>query len=172
VKIYQMLHFPLKGAGTGIYVDNLAKSLLKNGHHVKVLCSDHYLPKKDYPVEAVLFNNGQNERFDLDFDFPVLASHPFSKGSRFGQLNKTRREAYFHVFRTKIEKELSLFAPEIIHTHHGWVIASILAEFSVPYLISLHGTEYFAFKNYKDYQQATLRGIHSAQIIIALTEQV
>ncbi|MHC4457890.1 MAG: glycosyltransferase family 4 protein, partial [Planctomycetota bacterium] len=63
------------------------------------------------------------------------------------------------------------FAPEIIHTHHGWVIASILAEFSVPYLISLHGTEYFAFKNYKDYQQATLRGIHSAQIIIALTEQ-
>jgi hypothetical protein len=29
MKTYQMMHFPLAGAGTGIYVDSLANSLVK-----------------------------------------------------------------------------------------------------------------------------------------------
>ena len=165
------MHFPLEGAGTGISVDNLTKVLTKRGYEVRVLCSDHHAPKKQYPVEAVLFSNGKNETFDLDFDFPVFASHPLSKGKKFGQLNKTQREAYFQAFRRKIESRISQFAPDIIHVHHGWVIASIVAEFDIPYIISLHGTEYHAFKNYEDYQQSTLRGLHGAQIVVALTEQ-
>lgn len=166
-----MLHFPLEGAGTGIYVDNLTRSLTKKGRQVRVLCSDHYPPDKDYPVEAVLFSNSQNETFDLDFDFPVFASHPLSKGKRFGELSKAECQAYLQAFRGKIKSGISQFAPDIIHAHHGWVIASILAEFDIPYVISLHGTEYYAFKNYENYQELTLRGIQGAQIIIALTEQ-
>jgi len=165
-----MMHFPLEGAGTGIYVDSLARSLEKNGHQVKVLCSGHRLPDKSYPVEAVLFSNGENEKYDLDFDFPVFASHPLSKGKKFGKLSKTQRQAYFQAFHGKIDRGLSLFSPDIVHVHHGWVIASILAEFSIPYVITLHGTEYHAFKEYKDYQEAVLRGIHGAEIIVALTE--
>ena len=66
MKTYQMMHFPLEGAGTGIYVDSLANSLINKGHQVKVLCSGHRLPGKSYPVEAVLFNNGENEKFDVE----------------------------------------------------------------------------------------------------------
>ncbi|MHC4309152.1 MAG: glycosyltransferase family 4 protein [Planctomycetota bacterium] len=171
MKIYQMMHFPLAGAGTGITVDNLAKSLTKRGHQVRALCSDHYVPNKPYPVEAVLFSNGENERFDLEFDFPVFASHCLSKGKKFGQLSELQRKTYFKAFKSRIENGISQFRPDIVHVHHGWVIASILAEFDVPYIISLHGTEYNAFKNYKDYQEAVLRGIHGAQIIVALTEE-
>jgi glycosyltransferase involved in cell wall biosynthesis len=170
MKTYQMMHFPLEGAGTGIYVDSLANSLINKGHQVKVLCSGHSLPDKSYPVDVVLFNNGGNEEFDLDFDFPVFASHPLSKGKKFGDLSKTHRQAYFQAFRAKIETGLSEFVPDIVHVHHGWVIASILAEFDVPYVITLHGTEYYAFKDYKDYQEDVLRGIHGAKIIVALTE--
>jgi glycosyltransferase involved in cell wall biosynthesis len=169
MKIYQMMHFPLEGAGTGIYVDSLAKSLAKKGHKGRVLCSDHYLPGKPYPVEAVLFSNGENKKFDLDFDFPVFASHPLSKGKKFGELSKTQRQAYFRVFREKIETGLSEFAPDIVHVHHGWVIASILAEFDIPYIVTLHGTEYYAFKDYKDYREAVRRGIHGAETVMALT---
>ena len=170
MKIYQMMHFPLEGAGTGIYVDSLAGFLIEKRHQVRVLCSHHYLPSKPYPVGAVLFSNGENEEFDLDFDFPVFASHPLSKGNKFGELTKTQRQAYFQAFHRKIESGLSVFRPDIVHVHHGWVIASILAEFDIPYVITLHGTEYHAFKNYKDYQEAVLRGIHGAEIIVALTK--
>ncbi len=170
MKIYQMMHFPLAGAGTGIYVDTLAKSLVQKGRLVRVLCSDHRPPDKPYLVQAVLFSNGENKRFDLDFDIPVFASHCLSKGKKFGQLTETQRQDYFQAFRAKIRNGLSEFDPDIVHVHHGWVIASILAEFDVPYVITLHGTEYHAFKNYKDYQEDVLRGIHGAQFVVALTE--
>jgi len=171
MKIYQMMHFPLKGAGTGIYVDTLARFLIKRGHEVRVLCCDHHAGNMEYYAEAVLFNNGENEKYDLDFDFPVFASHPMSKGKKFGELNQTQREAYVQAFRRKIGQEISGFKPDIIHVHHGWVIASVLAELDIPYVITLHGTEYYAFKKYKEYQELTLRGIRGAQIIMALTEQ-
>jgi len=171
MKIYQMLHFPLKGAGTGIYVDALAGSLIKRGHQVRVLCSDHYTPNKQYYVESILFNNGENKKYDLDFDFPVFASHPMSKGKKFGELNQEQKEAYIQAFRRKIGQAISGFKPDIIHVHHGWVIASILAELGLPYVITLHGTEYYAFKRYKEYQELALRGIRGAKIIMALTEQ-
>ena len=170
MKTYQMMHFPLEGAGTGIYVDSLAKSLVKEGHQVKVLCSGHCLPTKPYPVEAVLFSNGENKNFDLDFDIPVFASHPLSKGKKFGELSVAERQAYFQAFHGKIESGLSAFSPDIVHVHHGWIIASILAEFEVPYVVTLHGTEYYAFKDYKDYQEDVLRGLHGAEIVMALTE--
>jgi glycosyltransferase involved in cell wall biosynthesis len=194
MKIYQMMHFPLAGAGTGIYVDTLAKSLLQKDRQVKVLCSDHHQPDKPYPVEAVLFSNGDNKKFDLDFDIPVFASHSLSRGKKFGRLSETQRQAYIQAFRSRIEARLSEllsetqrqayvqafrsrieaglseFRPDIVHVHHGWVIASILEEFDVPYVITLHGTEYHAFKDYKDYQEDVLRGLHGAEMVVALTE--
>lgn len=170
MKTYQMMHFPLEGAGTGIYVDSLANSLIKKGHQVKVLCSGHRLPDKSYPVDTVLFSNGENKEFDLDFDFPVFASHPLSKGQKFGDLSGMQRQDYFQVFRAKIETGLSEFVPDIVHVHHGWVISSLLTEFDVPFVITLHGTEYHAFKDYKDYQEDVLRGLHGAEMVVALTE--
>ncbi len=164
-----MLHFPLKGAGTGVYVDNLTRFLMKRGHQLKVLCCDHYPPKKEYPVETILFKNDNNKTFELDFDFPVLASHPLSKGSTFGELSKSQRQAYVQVLRDTIAKELSLFRPDIVHVYHGWIIASILAEFNIPYIVSLHGTEYHAFDKYEDYRETILYGIHHAEMIISLT---
>ena len=78
MKVSQMMHFPLMGAGTGIYVDLLTKELIKRGHEVNVLCSDHKKPDKPYPVDAVLFNNGSSDFHHVDFDFPVFASHPLT----------------------------------------------------------------------------------------------
>lgn len=164
-----MLHFPLKGAGTGVYVDNLTRFLIKRDHQLKVLCCDHYLPRKEYPVETILFKSDNNKIFELDFDIPVLASHPLSKGCTFGELPKSQRQAYVQVLRDTIAKELSLFRPDIVHVYHGWIIASILAEFNVPYIVSLHGTEYHAFDKYEDYREIILHGMHNAKKIIALT---
>lgn len=171
MRIYQMLHFPLEGAGTGIYVDYLTRFLIGKGHELKVLCTYNNTPSKSYPVEAVLFNNGSNSRFDLDFDIPVFASHPLSKGNVFGDLTDTQRGAYIRIFKQKIEREVSLFNPDIIHVHHGWIIASILAGSDFPYVITLHGTEYYAFEKFAEYRELVLKGLHGARVVIALTAE-
>ncbi len=135
-----------------------------------MLCTDHHPPVKSYPVEAILFNNGENQAFDLDFNFPAFTSHPLSRETTFGNMTEAQKRAYHKAFREKIVKELALFKPDIVHAHHGWVIASILAERDTPYVVSLHGTERLGFHKYPDYQETALKGLRGARRILALTD--
>lgn len=171
MRVYQMVIFPLRGSGSGVYVDQLSERLSRRGHPVKVLCTDHEPPRKSYPVEALLFNNSENQAFDLDFNFPAFTSHPLSRETTFGSMTEAQKRAYHKAFREKIVKELALFKPDIVHAHHGWVIASILAELDTPYVVSLHGTERLGFHKYPDYQAIALHGLRGAQRILALTDK-
>ena len=166
-----MVIFPLRGSGSGVYVDKLSQQLANQGHQVKVLCADHYPPRQSYPTEAILFSNGENQAFDLDFNFPAFTSHPLSPQRTFGNLTESQNLAYRQVFRERIVKELTLFKPDIVHVHHGWVIASVLAELDTPYVISLHGTEHLGFHKYPDYQALALAGLRRARMIMALSEE-
>jgi hypothetical protein len=85
-----MLIFPLQGSGSGVYVDRLAAFLARRGHTVSVLCCDHQPAHREYPVEAILFANGHNSGFDLDFNFPAFTSHPLSTATTFGTLTAAR----------------------------------------------------------------------------------
>ena len=165
-----MLIFPLRGSGSGIYVDNLTKFLIRRDHQVKALCCEHYPPEKMYPVEAILFSDGENERFDLDFNFPAFTTHPLSRRTTFGNLTGAQRRAYLRVFREKISREVAIFEPDVVHVHHGWVIAAIVAELSVPYIITLHGTEHLGFEKYPDYRKLALLGLRGAYLVLAHTE--
>jgi glycosyltransferase involved in cell wall biosynthesis len=166
-----MLIFPLQGSGSGVYADRLAASLMRRGHSVSVLCCDHQLPQREYPVEAILFANGRNDAADLDFNFPAFTSHPLSTSTTFGTLTATQREAYVRVFHERIGRAVARFEPEIVHAHHGWVIAAALAELPVPYVVSLHGTEEYGFEHYPAYRELALRGLRGARLLIALTER-
>jgi glycosyltransferase involved in cell wall biosynthesis len=166
-----MLIFPLRGSGSGVYADKLAEFLVRRGHQVKTLCCDHYPPEKSHPVEAILFSNGENELFDLDFNFPAFTTHPLSRETTFGTLTKDQKQTYLRVFREKITREVARFEPDVVHVHHGWVIAPVVAELDVPYTISLHGTEHLGFEAYRDYQELALRGLRDARLIMAFTER-
>jgi glycosyltransferase involved in cell wall biosynthesis len=165
-----MLIFPLRGSGSGVYVDRLAIFLARRGHTVSVLCCDHQPPHREYLAEAILFANGRNSGFDLDFNFPAFTSHPLSTTTTFGTLTAAQREAYVQTFRERIRRTTAHFAPEIVHAHHGWVIAAALAELPIPYVVSLHGTEQYGFEHYPEYRQLALRGLRGARLLIALTE--
>jgi glycosyltransferase involved in cell wall biosynthesis len=171
MRIHQMLIFPLQGSGSGAYVDRLATFLVRRGHTVSVLCCDHQLPHKEYPVEAILFANGRNSGFDLDFNFPAFTSHPLSTTTTFGTLTAAQQKAYIQVFRQRIRRATARFEPQIVHAHHGWVIAAALAELPIPYVVSLHGTEQYGFDHFPDYRELALRGLRGARLLIALTER-
>jgi glycosyltransferase involved in cell wall biosynthesis len=166
-----MLIFPLQGSGSGVYVDRLAAFLMRRGHSVNVLCCDHQPPQREYLVEAILFANGRNSGFDLDFNFPAFTSHPLSTTTTFGTLTAAQREAYVQTFRERIRRATARFEPEIVHAHHGWVIAAALADLPIPYVVSLHGTEQYGFDHYPAYRELALRGLRGARLLIALTER-
>ncbi len=168
-----MLLFPLRGSGSGVYVDKLANGLARRGHSVNVLCCGHTIPCRSYATSALLFrdDDGENETFDLDFNFPTFTTHPFSQETTFGTLTTAQRRTYLQAFRAKIIREVTAFDPDLIHVHHGWVIGHIVADLGIPYLVTLHGTEHLGFERYPDYQHMMLHGLREARLVVALTEE-
>src|SRR5579883_570977 len=172
-RIYQLLHFPLRGAGAGIYALNLAERLTARGFEVRTLRADHSPAAAAPPGDVVLFRGeGDEGPADLDFDFPVFASHPESSGSTFGELTDAQYARYRHVFRAKIERGIEQFRPDVIHVHHGWVIASIVADLGVPYVVTLHGSERQAYASFPAYRDETLRGLTAARRVTAVSAEV
>lgn len=170
MKILHILLFPLQGSGSGVYTDQLAETLARRGHQVRVLCCGHAVPERPYPVAVLLFNNGTHQEYTLDFNFPAFTTHPASPTTTFGTLTAAQRAAYLAAFRTAIVQEVTAHPPDLVHVHHGWVIAPVVAELQLPYLISLHGTEYLGFFRYPWYQPWALRGLRGAWLVLAHTE--
>lgn len=175
MRILQVLLFPLHGSGSGSYVDRLAEFERARGQAVKVLCCDHVVPQRQYETAALLFqpdvpDGDLSETPDLNFNFPAFTTHPISTSTTFGSLGDDQREQYVAAFHRKIQQEVAAFQPDIIHAHHGWVIGAALADLAVPYVISLHGTEYYGYQHYAAYRDLALHGLQKADRVLALTE--
>ncbi len=168
MRILQVLLFPLQGSGSGSYAERLAEFEQRRGHTVRVLCCDHTVPHKSFETAALVFYNGRNAAYDLDFNFPAFTTHPLSPATTFGSLSAAQREAYLAAFQQKIAQEVEQFRPDIVHAHHGWVIGAALADLNVPYVISLHGTEHDGFQKYPAYRELALKGLHHADRVLAL----
>jgi len=171
VRILQLVTFPLRGCGSGIYCDKISQSLHAARHAIKVICADHYPPRKPYPTHAVLFNNGVNNKYDVPFNFPCFTTHPLSPTTTFGNLSEEQRQLMVQTLRVKIRNQIARFKPDLAHVHHGWVMGALLAETKTPYVISLHGTEHYGFHQYPAYQSLALSAIRHARVLIALTDR-
>lgn len=122
------------------------------------------------PDEVASLGTRATTKPDLDFNFPAFTTHPLSTTTTFGSLSADQRERYVVAFRRKIQEEVALFKPNIVHAHHGWVIGAALADLAVPYVISLHGTEHYGFLHYPAYRELALKGLRQADRVLALTE--
>src|SRR3954468_9184097 len=102
MKVLQAIHFPLEGAGAGVYTNTVSQALQSSGNQIQAVCADHYRPKTTYPTLPVIFSNGSNNNFDVPFDIPVFYSHPLSDGPTFGQLTNNQLTCYTLAFTTKV----------------------------------------------------------------------
>ena len=168
-RVYQLLHFPLHGAGAGVYARTLAEHLRARGDDVRALRAARTPADDPFPGEAVLFGG---PCADLEFDFPVFISHPCSGGPTFGELSADQRARYERALGRAIERGLKDFEPEVVHVHHGWLIAALLAELGVRYVVTLHGSEQHAFEAFPAYRNAVRRGLAGAAAVMAVSAPV
>ncbi|UCG25187.1 MAG: glycosyltransferase [Chloroflexota bacterium] len=168
-------HFPLQGSGSGIYTLNLAKELVSLGHEVLVIVPEHQpIPEDRYPfpVEVILFNNGQNERLaEAAFNFPCFTTHPRSVQT-FYDLSDGQLEAYVELWRRHISRAVEDFAPDVVHGHHVWVAPYVATELGLPTVISVHGTDLMGFRDGHRYRPMALAAAERAYGLIAISRQV
>ncbi|WP_293395383.1 glycosyltransferase family 4 protein [Peptoclostridium sp.] len=165
-------HFPLEGSGSGIYTKNLAMQLVKKGHEVCVIAPDHQVvPMKDYEIRTIVFSDGKNCCYDLDFNFPCFTTHPKSYLT-FYELSEFQINKYISVFEKEIKEAVNQFMPDIIHCQHLWIAPYCASKLNVPYVVTAHGTDIKGFCRDERYHKYALEGAKKAAAVITISKQV
>lgn len=192
-------HFPLEGSGSGIYTQNVARELVRQGHEALVITPSHEA-QDGYPfqVRSILFSpdaegarsadaegtgspdseeagsvdaEGAGSDVRLPFNFPCFTTHPLST-TKYGDLDATQREQYVASFESAITEEANKWKPAIIHAQHLWTTAYVASKLSLPYVATAHGTDLMGFRWYEEWRAMALEGAAKANAIIAVSGEV
>ena len=82
---------------------------------------------------------------DPDLPFPVAGMSdvmPYTS-TRFSEFTREMLDIYLHAFAKVINREVGEFHPDIIHTHHLWLVTALtrILNPEIPVVTTCHGTE-------------------------------
>jgi len=168
-------HFPLTGSGSGVYVNNVARELLKLGHQAAVLCPDTAPPQPGeypFPVEVITCPGpGQPEgsRTALSFPFPCFTTHPRSSRT-FYALTEAEIAEYLAVLEARTKRSAQTFNADVLHAQHLWVAAAVARRAGRPYVVTCHGTDLLGYRADPRYRPFAHEGAEGAARIVAVSE--
>ena len=171
MRVLLINHFPLRGSGSGVYVANIAKSLVKRGHKVCIIMPENttqITPIEGVKIHPVFFKREEIIEGQLDFNFPCMDPHPRSN-LLFENMTDCQLEQYETAFRTAIEYEINEFKPDIIHTQHIWIISGLLVNYNIPYIITSHGAEFITYKKTNRFDKYGFNAVKGCSKIITIS---
>ena len=125
MKILHLLSQRPECTGSCIYLQNVIDQADRFEHQNMLLAGipagpAPHLPcvKKD-ATRFLTFSGG-----DLPFPVAGMSDVMPYESSRFSDLNREKLDAYQTAFGVKIEEVVSWFQPDIIHSHHLWLMSS------------------------------------------------
>jgi glycosyltransferase involved in cell wall biosynthesis len=82
------------------------------------------------------------EHDSLPFPLPGMSDVMPYTSSRFSQLTRDQVSAYCRAWSTHIADAIAEFRPDLIHSHHVWLVSSLLKDIapSIPVVTHCHGT--------------------------------
>jgi glycosyltransferase involved in cell wall biosynthesis len=175
LKVLIANHFPLEGSGSGIYSQNVARELVRQGHEALVITPSHdHQDGYPFPVRSILFSpeaGNVSEPDRLPFNFPCFTTHPLSV-TKYGDLDEVQRKEYVGSFENAMLREVKAWRPTIIHAQHLWTTAFVACKLGLPYVATAHGTDLMGFRWYEDWRTMALTGAENANAIIAVSGDV
>jgi len=129
--------------GSGKYVQAVLKCAAVQGHDnflVAGVQGEFALDSSIIQPEKTLF-----VRFDgktLGYPLPGMSDVMPYKSSIFSMLTLQQANAYEKAFEKTIRKAVAVFNPDIIHSHHLWIVSSVACRAApeVPIVATCHGT--------------------------------
>jgi glycosyltransferase involved in cell wall biosynthesis len=108
---------------------------------------------------------------DLDFPIPGMSDIMPYHSSLFSQLDENHLRAYRLAFEKKIEQAIDRFSPDLIHTHHLWIVSALTRQIAkdIPMVTTCHGTCLRQHHNCPDISREILTGLQGIDKVIALS---
>ena len=150
LKILHVLSQRPDATGSGIYLQAMMREAAARGHAnfmIAGIQSDR-AAELDFSIPAqcrlVRFDGD-----DLPFRIPGMTDIMPYPSVRFADLTPAELEMYATVFTRVLQETVAAFQPDIIHSHHLWLVSSLVRRLfpAIPVVASCHGTDLRQFQN-------------------------
>ena len=172
MKILHVLSQRPDSTGSGIYIRAMIREGFKKGHKNYLLAglakgedSDHH--ELDSECSSFVYFQGQ------ELSFPIVGMSdvmPYPS-KRFCDLTKEELEAYEKCFAVKLEYMVQTFEPDIIHTHHLWLISALVRKLfpHLPQVTTCHGSDLRQFQKCVHLQERVREPCQKIDAVLALS---
>ena len=159
--------------GSGVYLQAIVREAAENKIEQAVVCG---LPAAMSPHEShpeVAAENIFAVRFETEtLPFPVAGMSdvmPYPS-TCFSTFERLRLKQYETAFGKTLREAVSKFSPDLIHTHHLWVMTALVKELfpEIPVVTSVHGTELRQLKLAKQLAAKVIKGVSRVDKIMVL----
>ncbi|MGM0452490.1 MAG: glycosyltransferase family 4 protein [Thermodesulfobacteriota bacterium] len=173
LKILHILSQRPDSTGSGIYLQAMLREAFRQGH-------ENYLVSGiqcDSPV-ALKHIEGDCCRYltfgetgQLPFSIAGMSDVMPYESTRFCALSEEEIDAYEASFSKRITEAVEAFAPDIIHSHHLWIVSSLTRRLfpGIPMVTNCHGSDLRQFQNCPHLQKRVLSGCRDIDAVLALS---
>ncbi|MDJ0804995.1 MAG: glycosyltransferase family 4 protein [Desulfobacterales bacterium] len=173
LKILHLLSQRPDSTGSGIYLQAMVREAAARGHDnwiVAGIQSGHEAELGGIDKDRchfVTFEGG-----DIPFPIPGMTDIMPYPNTRFVDLTPSELQLYETVFSNVLEHSVSRFRPDIIHSHHLWLVSSLARRRfpDIPVVASCHGTDLRQFQNCPHLRDRVLSGCGRLDAALALSE--
>lgn len=173
MKILMVNHLPLIGSGSGVYVTNIARSLVRKGHEVCIITPENTstgTTLKGIKTHSVFFLHKEKIDGQLNFNFPCFELHTRSSET-FYNLSDEQIEEYKNAFRKAIKEEIKEFKPDVIHAQHIWILSDVVSEFNIPFVITSHGSDMMGSRKTNRFRKECENAIDKCKKVVAISKR-
>jgi glycosyltransferase involved in cell wall biosynthesis len=159
--------------GSGIYIQEMIDASRRNNHSNALVAG---IQLGEHPSLSLTEDHHCNF---VEFGNDTLAMQivgmsdvmPYAS-TRFRDLSENDIACYENSFADKISQAISIFQPEIIHSHHLWIMSSLTARLfpHIPIVTTCHGSDIRQFQNCPHLQKRVLSGCKQLTAVLALSE--
>ena len=172
LKILHLLSQRPDSTGSGIYIQAMIREACARGHtnHLVAGVQADRVPE----LECISRDRISFVRFGgPDIDDPIVGmsdTMPYAS-RRFCDLSEADLTAYETGFEKKLRKTLQQWNPDIIHSHHLWILSSLARQIApeVPLVTTCHGSDLRQFQNCPHLQDRVLAGCRNLDAVMALS---
>ncbi|MCK5050165.1 MAG: glycosyltransferase family 4 protein [Candidatus Cloacimonetes bacterium] len=172
-KILHLISQRPSSTGSGMYVQAMIREAGMCGYDnflVAGVHSDDYNEIDFIEQDKTMLVKFHNA--DVSHHIPGMSDVMPYESTRFCDLSEEELYKYEMAFSKILQKAVKKFKPDIIHSHHLWIMSSLARQLfpKIPFITSCHGTDLRQFQNCPHLRKRVLKGCEQIDIVLALSK--
>lgn len=172
MKILHIISQRPDSTGSGIYLQEILKNAQNLGHSNFIICGlPHGEPNIPDLIDKDLCEFIHFETDELPFPIVGMSDIMPYPSTKFLDLTSNQLDQYIQKFKTVIRRTIDNFKPDIIHSHHLWLVSSLIPDLApdIPVVTNCHGSDIRQFKNLPSLGKRVQTGCAKLDHIFALS---